>query len=69
MVSLLGNKLVSIRKPGWARSKFLIRKQAIFRKAKDIKDMSEGVVLYAAQSKPQIDAGIAEKGRFRPETS
>ena len=28
-----------------------------------------GVVLYAAQAKPQIDAGIAEKRRFRTETN
>jgi hypothetical protein len=51
------------------RNTFLIRKRAIFRKAKEIKDLSGGVVLYAAQSKLQIDAGIAEKGRFRTETN
>jgi hypothetical protein len=51
------------------RNTFLIRKRAIFRKAKESKDLSGGVVLYAAQSKLQIDAGIAEKGRFRTETN
>jgi hypothetical protein len=65
----INEQRVSIRKLGWTRSKFLIRKRAIFRKAKEIKALSGGVVLYAAQSKPQIDAGIAEKGRFRTETS
>ena len=47
---------------------FLIRKRAIFRKVKEIKDLCGDVVLYAAQAKPQIDAQIAEKGRFRTET-
>jgi hypothetical protein len=50
-------------------SKFSIRKRAIFRKVKEIKDLSGGVVLYAAQSNPQIDAEIAEKGRFRTKTN
>jgi hypothetical protein len=63
------DQLVSIRKLGWTRCTFLIRKRAIFRKAKEIKDLRGGVVLYAAQAKPRIDAGIAEKGRFRTETS
>jgi len=52
-----------------ARPKFSIWKRAIFRKVKKIKDLSGGVVLYAAQSNPLIDAEIAEKGRFRTKTS
>jgi hypothetical protein len=48
-----------------ARPQFSIWKRAIFRKVKEIKDLSGGVVLYAAQSNPQIDVEIAEKGRFR----
>jgi len=48
--------------------KFLIRKPEIFRKVKEIKDLSGGVVLYAAQSNAQIDAEIAEKSGFRTET-
>jgi hypothetical protein len=51
-----------------ARPQFSIWKRAIFRKVKEIKDLSEGVVLYAAQSNPQIDVEIAEKGRFRTKT-
>jgi hypothetical protein len=41
---------------------------AIFRKVKEIKCLSGGVVLYAAQSNTQIDAEIAEKGGFQTET-
>ncbi|MBE0576631.1 MAG: hypothetical protein IH613_12140 [Desulfuromonadales bacterium] len=37
--------------------------------SEEIKDLSGGVVLYAAQSNPPIDAEIAEKGRFRTKTS
>ncbi len=48
---------------------FSIWKRAIFRKVKEIKGLSGGVVLYAAQSNPPIDAEIAEKGRFRTKTS
>jgi hypothetical protein len=48
---------------------FSIWKRAIFRKAKEIKYMSGGVVLYAAKSNVQTDAEIAEKGRFRTETN
>jgi len=46
---------------------FSIRKRVIFRKIKEIKDLSGGVVLYAAQSNPRIDAEIAEKDCFRNE--
>ena len=48
--------------------KFLIRKSAIFRKVKEIKHLSGGVVLYAAQTNVQLDAEIVEKGSFRAET-
>ncbi len=48
---------------------FSIWKRAIFRKVKEIKDLNGGVVLYAAQSNPLIDAEIAEKGRFRKKTN
>jgi hypothetical protein len=47
---------------------FSIWKRAIFRKVKEIKGLSGGVVLYAAQSNPQVGAEIAEKGRFRTKT-
>jgi hypothetical protein len=58
-----------MRKLRLARPQFLIWKRAIFRKVKEIKDLSGGVVLYAAQSNPPIDAEIVEKGRFRTKTS
>ena len=48
---------------------FLIWKPAIFRKVKESKHLSGGVVLYAAQTNVQIDAEIAEKGGFWTETS
>jgi hypothetical protein len=51
-----------------AQAQFSIWKRAIFRKVKEIKDLSGGVALYAAQSNPQIDAEIAEKGRFQTKT-
>ncbi|MBE0575864.1 MAG: hypothetical protein IH613_08195 [Desulfuromonadales bacterium] len=44
---------------------FPIWKRTIFRKVKEIKGLSGGVVLYVAQSNPPIDAEIAEKGRFQ----
>ena len=50
-------------------NEFLIRKRAIFRKVKEIKALCGGVRQYAAQARPRIDAEIAEKGRFRTETS
>ncbi|HKJ05018.1 MAG TPA: hypothetical protein VJ974_05420 [Geopsychrobacteraceae bacterium] len=52
-----------------ARLQFSIWKRATFRKVKEIKDLSGGVVLYAAQSNSPIDAEIAEKGRFRTKTN
>ena len=48
---------------------FSIWKRAIFRKVKEIKHLSGGVVLYAAQSNAQTDAEIAEKGRFQTKTN
>jgi len=48
---------------------FSIWKRAIFRKVKEIKHLSGGIVVYAAQSSVQIDAEIAEKGRFRTKTN
>ncbi len=45
-----------------------MQKLAIFRKVKEIKYLSGGVVLYAAQTNMQIDAEIAEKGHFWMET-
>jgi hypothetical protein len=52
-----------------AQVQFSIWKRAIFRKVKEIKYLSGGVALYAAQSNLQIDAEIAEKGRFRTKTN
>jgi len=43
----------------------LIWKPAIFRKVKEIKHLSGGVVLYAAQTNVLIDAEVAEKGDFQ----
>ena len=40
-------------------------KLAIFRKVKEIKYLSGGVVLYAAPANAQTDAEIAEKGSFQ----
>ena len=44
--------------------KFPIQKCAIFRKFKEIKELRGGILLYAAQAIPPIDAEIAEKGHF-----
>ena len=52
-----------------AQVPFSVWKRAIFRKVKEIKHLSGGVALYAAQSNVQIDAEIAEKGRFRTKTN
>ena len=50
---------------------FSIQKCAIFRKFKEIKELCGGILLYAAQAIPPIDAdlsrsrrGIAEKGHL-----
>jgi hypothetical protein len=50
------------------KAQFSIWKRAFFCKVKEIRDLSGGVVLYAAQSNPPIDAEIAEKSRFRTRT-
>ena len=50
-------------------SQFLIWKPVIFYQIKEIKHLSGGVVLYAAQSNVQIDAELVKKGGFRTETS
>jgi len=49
--------------------KFPIQKCAIFRKFKDIKELRGGILLYAAQAIPPIDAEIAEKGHLWTETT
>jgi hypothetical protein len=56
------------RNSGWVQCPFLIWEPAFFCKVKEIRHLSGGVVLYAAQSNVQIDAEIAEKGGFRTET-
>jgi hypothetical protein len=48
--------------------KFPIQKCATFRKFKEIKELRGGVLLYAAQAIPPIDAEIAEKGHLWTET-
>ncbi|MFK5926983.1 MAG: hypothetical protein QM483_10165 [Desulfuromusa sp.] len=47
--------------------RFLIWKPAFFCKVKEIKHLSGGVVLYAAQTNEQIDAEIVKKGGFQTE--
>jgi hypothetical protein len=49
-------------------TQFPIQKRAIFRKVQEINGLRGGVHLYVAQATPQIDAEIAEKGRFWMET-
>jgi hypothetical protein len=49
--------------------RFPIQKCAIFRKFKEIKELRGGILLYAAQAIPPIDAEIAEKGHLWTETS
>ena len=48
---------------------FSYGKRAIFREIKKIKRLCGGVHRYTAQVSVQIDAEIAEKGRFRMKTS
>ena len=48
---------------------FSIRKEVILCKVKEIKDLSGGVLLYAAQTKPMIDVEIVQKGTFRMKTN
>jgi hypothetical protein len=47
---------------------FSIQKCAIFCKFKEIKELRGGILLYAAQAIPPIDAEIVEKGHFWTET-
>ena len=47
---------------------FPIQKCVIFRKFKEIKELRGGILLYAAQAIPPIDAEIAEKGHLWAET-
>jgi hypothetical protein len=49
--------------------KFPIQECAIFCKFKEIKELRGGVLVYAAQAIPPIDAEIAEKGHLWVETS
>ena len=49
-------------------NQFPIQKYAIFCKFKEIKELHGGILLYAAQGIPQIDAEIAEKGHLWTET-
>jgi hypothetical protein len=49
--------------------KFPVQKCAIFRKFKEIKELRGGILLYAAQTIPPIDAEIAGKGHLWTETS
>ena len=50
-------------------NKFPIQKCAIFCKFKEIKKLRGGVLVYAAQTIPPIDAEIAEKGHLWTETN
>ena len=50
-------------------SKFPSQKRALFRKIKELKELRGDVPLYIAQEIPQSDKEIAEKDRFRTETS
>jgi len=56
--------LVPILKLRMGTPWFPRQKRAIFREIKEIKGFRGGVLLYAAQGKPQIDAELAEKRRF-----
>jgi hypothetical protein len=47
---------------------FPIQKCAIFCKFNEIKELCGGVLVYAAQAIPPIDAEIAEKGHLWTET-
>jgi hypothetical protein len=58
------DSLVPIRGFKKGTDKFPIQKCAIFRKFKEIKELRGGILLYAAQAIPPIDAEIAEKGHL-----
>ncbi|MGB8336548.1 MAG: hypothetical protein WCE56_18780, partial [Desulfobacterales bacterium] len=49
--------------------KFPIQKCAIFRKFHEINELRGGILLYAAQAIPPIDAAIAGKGHLWTETN
>jgi hypothetical protein len=59
---------VSIRRFIKGTDEFPIQKCAIFCKFKEIKELRGGVLVYAAQVFPLIDAEIAEKGHLWTET-
>ena len=61
---LTTTQLVPIRGFIKGTEKFPIQKCAIFCKFKEIKELRGGVLLYAAQAIPPIDAEIAEKGHL-----
>ena len=64
-----GHELVPIRGFRKGTGRFPIQKCAIFRKFKEIKELRGGILLYAAQAIPPIDAEIAEKGHLWTDTS
>ena len=51
-----------------AKGAFSIQKDASFFKIKEIKGLRGGVLLYAAQEKPRIDAEIGKNSPFWTET-
>jgi hypothetical protein len=59
---------VSIRSLINDTDQFPIQKCAIFCKFKEIKELRGGILLYAAQVVPPIDAEIVEKGHLWTET-
>jgi hypothetical protein len=65
---LMFSYLVPIRDLKKGIDKFPIQKCAIFCEFKEIKGLRGGVLLYAAQAMPPIDAEIAEKGHLWTET-
>jgi len=62
------NKIMPIHGFIEGTGKFPIQKCAIFCKFKEIKELRGGVLLYAAQAIPLIDAEIAEKNHLLTET-
>jgi hypothetical protein len=64
-----GHELVPIRGFMKGTGRFPIQNCAIFRKFKEIKELRGGILLYAAQAIPPIDAEIAEKGHLWTDTS
>jgi hypothetical protein len=69
MVSPQNMSLVLIRGFIKDTNRFPIQKCAIFCKFKEIKELRGGILLYAAQAIPLIDAEIAGKGHLWTETS